>query len=102
MEKIMKFLSFWAINDDLNIERLKEQLSQMKGVGLAGTIFHPRYYTGRPPYMGKECPHHYLEGDYRLTSPMHYQGNKHFGDEDDAPDHTHVPCYHFVKFGIGG
>lgn len=72
MEKTMNFLSFWAINDDLNIERLKE------------------------------CPHHYLEGDYRLTSPMHYQGNKHFGDEDDAPDHTHVPCYHFVKFGIGG
>lgn len=54
MEKTIKFLSFWAINDDLNIERLKEQLNQMKGVGLAGTIFHPRYYTGRPPYMGKE------------------------------------------------
>lgn len=33
---------------------MKEQLNQMKGVGLAGTIFHPRYYTGRPSYMGKE------------------------------------------------
>lgn len=34
MEKTIKFLSFWAINDDLNIERLKEQLSSLPGRGL--------------------------------------------------------------------
>lgn len=77
----------WA--EDWTVEGVAE------GLHLVEVWLYPSTYNANGP-------HHYLEGDYRLTSPMHYQGNKHFGDEDDAPDHTHVPEYHFVKFGIGG
>lgn len=48
------FLSFWAINGELNLDRLKEQLDRMKECGIQGTIFHPRYYPGKPEYMSRE------------------------------------------------
>lgn len=54
MKNQLKFMSFWAINDNLDVERMQEQLDQMKACGLTGTVFHPRYYPGVPTYMGSE------------------------------------------------
>lgn len=45
-------------------------------------------------------PHHHYEGDRYLTSPIQYTGNKNFADGPDAPEHTAVLQWHFVKFGI--
>lgn len=50
----LQFLTLWAINDALDGEKLKEQLDEMKEAGFDGTIFHPRYYPGKPPFMGAE------------------------------------------------
>ena len=47
----LKLLSFWAINEELKLSVLKGQLEEMKAMGLRGTVFHPRYYPGRPAYM---------------------------------------------------
>lgn len=47
----LKLLSFWAINGELKLSVLKGQLEEMKAMGLRGTVFHPRYYPGRPAYM---------------------------------------------------
>lgn len=47
-------MTFWAVNGELDRLRLKEQLEQMKECGFDGTIFHPRYYPGKPAYMGQE------------------------------------------------
>ncbi|MGN0244083.1 MAG: hypothetical protein ACI4CT_08495 [Lachnospiraceae bacterium] len=48
------YLSLWAINDELKIETLKKQMLEMKGTGLTGVIFHPRFYPGKPAYMSEE------------------------------------------------
>ncbi len=53
----LHFLTFWAINGPLDSNRLKHQLREMKQAGYAGTIFHPRYYPGMPPFMGEEYLH---------------------------------------------
>ncbi len=46
------FLSFWAINDRLDIHRLKQQIDEIKRLGLDGVIFHPRNYPNEPEYLG--------------------------------------------------
>ncbi len=53
----LQFLTFWAINGALDSARLKQQLQEMKRCGFDGTIFHPRYYPGTPPFMGAEYLH---------------------------------------------
>ena len=53
-ENSLKLLSFWAINGELCGPKLRRQLDEMKSLGMQGTIFHPRYYPGRPAYMSKE------------------------------------------------
>ncbi len=53
----LRFLTFWAINDALDSDRLKRQLREMKQAGFDGAIFHPRYYPGTPPFMGEEYLH---------------------------------------------
>ncbi|MCC8046524.1 MAG: hypothetical protein LIP12_13680 [Clostridiales bacterium] len=45
-------------------------------------------------------PHHHYQGDRALTSPLQYSGEKAFADDDDAPEYTLIPQWHFVKFGI--
>ena len=50
----LHFLTFWAINGAMDSDRLKRQLQEMKQAGFDGTIFHPRYYPGTPPFMGEE------------------------------------------------
>lgn len=47
-------------------------------------------------------PHHYYLGDFKLVSPVHIKGQKHFGDLPDAPENTHVPEWHFVNFRLFG
>ena len=49
----LQFLTFWAINAELDAGRLKQQLQEMKQAGFDGTIFHPRDYPGNPPFMGE-------------------------------------------------
>lgn len=51
MRKPLKFLSFWSINDALDVQALTEQLDELKASGLEGVIFHPRYYPNEPKYM---------------------------------------------------
>ena len=50
-DNCLKLLSFWAVNGELDPSVLKTQLEEMKALGLWGTIFHPRFYPGRPAYM---------------------------------------------------
>ena len=45
-------------------------------------------------------PHHHIDGDRHLTSPMQYSGEKGFADAQDAPSFTLTDKWHFVKFGI--
>lgn len=54
MERNMKFLSFWSINDGVRTEPLCEQMLQMKECGIEGVVFHPRFYPGDPNYMTSE------------------------------------------------
>lgn len=49
----LQFLTLWAINGALDEEKLKAQLREMKQAGFDGTIFHPRYYPDKPPFMGE-------------------------------------------------
>lgn len=49
-----KFLSFWSINGELIYCDLAAQLAELKAAGLDGVVFHPRYYPGRPDYLGQE------------------------------------------------
>jgi len=47
-------------------------------------------------------PHHYYLGDFKLTSPLHIRGVKHFGDLPDAPQNTHISQWHFVNYRLFG
>ena len=53
MKKI-KFLSFWAINAPLDSALLKNQMDQLKSLGMDGVVFQPRYYPGCPPYLSQQ------------------------------------------------
>lgn len=50
----LRFLSFWSINDKLDILKLKKQLAEIKNTGFIGVIFHPRYYPNVPVYLSTE------------------------------------------------
>lgn len=51
MERNMKFLSFWSINDSVRAEPLCRQMAEMQAHGIEGVVFHPRFYPGDPNYM---------------------------------------------------
>lgn len=53
----LQFLTFWAINGPLEVQKLQSQLDDMKRLGFDGVIFHPRYYPGTPAYLGEEYLH---------------------------------------------
>jgi len=53
MSNNLRFYSLWAINDTLKRHVLKAQLDEMKSLGLAGVIFHPRFYPNKPAYMSQ-------------------------------------------------
>lgn len=50
----MKFLSLWAINAALEERELCRQLDEMRALGYDGTVFHPRFYPNRPPYLSTD------------------------------------------------
>lgn len=50
----LTFLAFWAINDELLVDKACSQLKEMKRLGLDGVVFHPRNYPGLPEYLGEE------------------------------------------------
>lgn len=54
MKQNLKFLSFWAINDKMDIPRLNAQLDQMKELGFEGVVWHMRYYPDKEGYLGDE------------------------------------------------
>jgi len=66
--------------------------------------FTKKEYTIRieliPSTFNQYGPHHHKDGDRHLTSPAQYSGEKNFADFDDAPEHTHVAGWHFVKCGV--
>ena len=62
--------------------------------------FHPVTLRLIPSTFNTYGPHHYYQGDRHLTSPAQYTGEKNFADAADAPDFTHVPQWHLVRFGI--
>jgi hypothetical protein len=47
-----RFYAFWAINDALDLNRLRQQLDDIRQFGFDGVVFHPRYYPNRPEYLG--------------------------------------------------
>ena len=51
MQRQMKFLSFWSINDGIRSEPLCAQMAEMQRHGIEGVVFHPRFYPGGPDYM---------------------------------------------------
>lgn len=54
MQRQMKFLSFWSINDGVRTEPICKQMAEMKRHGIEGVVFHPRFYPGGPDYMTKD------------------------------------------------
>ena len=54
MQRNMKFLSFWSINDGVRTEPLCRQMAEMKAHGIEGVVYHPRFYPGGPGYMTEE------------------------------------------------
>ena len=62
--------------------------------------FHPVTLRLIPSTFNTYGPHHYYQGDWHLTSPAQYMGEKNFADAGDAPTFTHVPQWHLVRFGI--
>ena len=55
MERNLKFLAFWSINDKPELDRVCAQLDDMKKVGYDGAVWHVRMY----PY-----PDDYLDDEY--------------------------------------
>ncbi|BFT74504.1 hypothetical protein [Paenibacillus sp. P36] len=49
----LTFMALWAINDNLDLSRLKQQLDDMQATGMTGVVFHPRNYPDTPVYMSK-------------------------------------------------
>lgn len=49
----LKFMALWAINDCLDLGKLKQQLDDMQVTGMTGVVFHPRNYPDTPVYMSK-------------------------------------------------
>ncbi|MFZ9683312.1 MAG: hypothetical protein ACO3DQ_08960 [Cephaloticoccus sp.] len=45
-------------------------------------------------------PHHYYQGDWPVVSPDQLVGRKNFADAPDAPEHTHVPQWHFKPWRL--
>ncbi len=54
MQRKMKFLSFWSINDGVCTETICRQMSEMQKHGIEGVVYHPRFYPGNPDYMSDE------------------------------------------------
>lgn len=54
MERNLKFLAFWSINDKLDLDRICSQLDEMKKVGYDGAIWHMRFYPYPKSYLGRE------------------------------------------------
>ena len=54
MQRNMKFLSFWSINEGVKTQTLCEQMAELKRHGIEGVVFHPRFYPGGPDYMTPE------------------------------------------------
>ena len=50
----IRFLSFWSINEPVEVVRHCAQLEQFARAGLNGVVFHPRNYPGDIPYLGTE------------------------------------------------
>jgi hypothetical protein len=50
----LRFYTFWAINAPLDERELCRQLDQMRNWGFDGTVFHPRFYPNKPPYLSDE------------------------------------------------
>ncbi len=48
-----RYYTFWSINGALDRKRLRQQLEDFAEAGLHGVVFHPRFYPGTPPYMGR-------------------------------------------------
>lgn len=48
------FLSFWSVNDTLEVNKACGQLDEMRRLGLQGVVFHPRNYPDEPEYLGSE------------------------------------------------
>src|ERR1017187_7727583 len=49
-----RFYTLWAINAALDERELCRQLERMPGAGFDGTVFHPRFYPNKPPYLSDE------------------------------------------------
>ena len=54
MQRNMKFLSFWSINDGVRTDTLCRQMLEMRRHGIEGVVYHPRFYPGGPDYMTEE------------------------------------------------
>ena len=54
MQRKMKFLSFWSINDGVQTDALCRQMAEMRLHGIEGVVYHPRFYPGGPDYMTKD------------------------------------------------
>lgn len=50
----LRFLSLWSINAPLDKDRLCRQVDAMHADGLDGVVFHPRFYPGKPAYLGDD------------------------------------------------
>ena len=48
------FMSFWSLNGPLKEDLLCQQLEDFRDLGFDGVVFHPRYYPGKPEYLGTE------------------------------------------------
>ncbi len=64
---------------------------------------HALKLTIYPSAFNRFGPHHHIDGDIHIVSPIQYQGVKNFADRADAPDKTSVPWWHVkaVRFPGG-
>lgn len=49
----LNFLVFWALNNRLDLLRMKRQLRRFQSLGFDGVVLQPRFYPGDPPYLSE-------------------------------------------------
>ena len=50
----LEFLSLWAINNDMELPRLLQQLERLKKRGIQGVVLRLRHYTNVPAFLSDE------------------------------------------------
>ena len=50
----LRIMSLFAVDDVRDVGLIKRRIAELKQLGFDGLVFHPRRYSGDPPYMSDD------------------------------------------------